>query len=90
MGDAELSGIVLVNRYEYEPESAWVAPLRVSVSTDGKTWTPVANFDQVQPLYRIALSGKAVRARFVKAERLPGKTDRFHLRGFMVYGKKLY
>ena len=89
-GDAELSGIVLVNRYEYEPESAWVAPLRVSVSTDGKTWTPVANFDQVQSLYRIALSGKAVRARFVKAERLPGKTDRFHLRGFMVYGKKLY
>ena len=89
-GDAELSGIALVNRYEFAPESGWVVPLRVSISTDGKTWTPVANFDQIQPVYRIALNGKAARARYVKAERLPGKTDRFHLRAFLVYGKRLY
>lgn len=89
-GDADLSGVVLVNRYEFEPESGWAVPLRVSVSPDGKTWIPVASFDQVQPIYRIPLNGTATRVRYVKAERLPGKTDRFHFRAFLVFGKRLY
>ena len=89
-GDAELSGIVLVNRYENESELAWAVPLHVSVSADGRSWTPVAVFDQAQASYRVDLAGKAIRARYIKAERLNGKKDRFHLRGFRVYGKRLY
>lgn len=89
-GEADLSGIVLVNRYEYESELGWAVPLRVSVSADGRSWTPVANFDAAQASYRVDLAGKNIRARYIKAERLNGTKDRFHLRGFLVYGKRLY
>ena len=89
-GDATLSGIVLVDRYEHAPEADWSVPLQVSVSADGKTWTPVAKFEQPQPVYRIDLAGKDLRARHIKLERQPGKNTRFHLRNILVYGKRLY
>src|SRR5439155_11775842 len=66
-GDADLTGIALVDRFEFAPESDWAIPLKVSVSADGKTWTPVANFDKMQPLYAVNLAGKSIRARYVKA-----------------------
>jgi hypothetical protein len=94
-GEAELSGIVLLNRYEYAPEMAWAVPLKVSVSLDGKSWTDVAFFDKSDSLFRVDLQGKGLKARFVRIERLLKKDTaqppgRFHFRNFLVYGKKLY
>jgi len=94
-GDAELSAIVLVDRYEYPPEYAWDVPLKVSVSPDGKTWSEVARFDKPQTVYRVDFQAKKPHARCVKVERVnadPAKpnTGRFHFRNFLVYGKKLY
>ena len=98
-GDSDVSGIVLLNRYEYaadQEEFKWAAPLKVSVSTDGKAYTEVARVDQPEALFRIDLQGKAARARFVRIER-PAPADgskpgngRWHFRRFLVYGKKLY
>jgi len=97
-GEAELSGIVLVNRYEYAPEQEefqWAAPLKVLVSSDGKTWTEVGSCDKAEAVMNIDFKGKAPRCRYVRLERqapvdaskAPG---RFHLRNFLVYGRKLY
>lgn len=95
-GDGELSGIVLVNRYELPVEHPWDVPLKVEVSTDGKQWTQVALFEKAAPVYRVDLRGKGVRARYVRIERQPGPeaaghgAGRLHMRNFLVYGKKLY
>ncbi len=89
-GDGALSGIVIVDRYEHAPEADWSVPIQVSLSTDGKTWTPAGLFENAQPVYRLDLAGKDPRARYVKLERPPGKTTRFHLRNILVYGKRLY
>ena len=97
-GEVELSGIVLVNRYEYPPEHEefqWAAPLKVSASLDGKTWAEVAKFEKAEAVFRVDLTDKAVKARYVRIERVPGEDKtkppgRFHFRNFLVYGKKLY
>ncbi len=97
-GEAEITGIVAVNRYEYAPnheESQWAVPFKVLVSTDGKTWTEVATCDKAEAVMRIDLAGKAPRAKYVRLERQPPagtakRPGRFHLRNFLVYGKKLY
>ncbi|HEY3321160.1 MAG TPA: discoidin domain-containing protein [Planctomycetota bacterium] len=97
-GDAELSGIVLVNRYEFAPtqeEFQWAAPLKISVSTDGKTWKEVATLEKAEAVFRVDLQGKNLRARFVRAERLPNADKskppgRLHFRAFLIFGKKLY
>ena len=89
-GDGAISGIVIVDRYEFPGEADWSVPIQVSLSTDGKTWTPAGLFETAQPLYRLDLAGKDPRARYIKLERPPGKTTRFHLRNILVYGKRLY
>ena len=97
-GEAELTGIVLVNRYEVGPASdefQWVVPLKVSVSIDGKAWTEVASFDKAEAVFRMDLQGRKLQARYVRAERQSGadKTKppgRLHLRSFQVFGKKSY
>ena len=95
-GDAEISGIVLVNRYELPPvseEFLWAAPLKVQTSLDGKTWTDVATCDQAALVMRIDLAGKVPRARYLRIERQvadPAKPPRLHFRNFLIYGKKLY
>ncbi len=97
-GEAELSGIVLVNRYEYAPEQEefqWAAPLKVLVSSDGKTWTEAGACDKAGAVMSIDFKGKAPRCRYVRLERqAPADASkppgRFHLRNFLVYGRKLY
>ena len=97
-GEGELSGVVLVNRYESAPaqeDFLRSVPLRISVSTDGKAWTEVASFDKAEAVFRVDLQGRKLVARYVRAERMAaaGKAPaagRFHLRGFLVYGRKLY
>jgi hypothetical protein len=97
-GEGELSGIVLLNRYEYAPTDAdflRAAPLKISVSLDGKSWTEVGSFAKADTVFRVDLAGKAVKACYVRIERTPG-TDKiqaagpFHFRNFLVYGKKFY
>jgi hypothetical protein len=97
-GEGELTGIVLVNRYEVgstQDEFQWVVPFKVSVSLDGKTWTEVASFDKAEAVFRVDLQGRKLLARHVRAERQPSADKskppgRFHLRSFQVFGKKLY
>jgi hypothetical protein len=97
-GEAEITGIVAVNRYEFAPtheEFKWAAPFKVLVSTDGKTWTEVATCDKAEAVMRIDLAGKAPRAKYIRLERqAPADASkppgRFHLRNFLVYGRKLY
>lgn len=97
-GEAEITGIIAVNRYEYTPdqeEFQWAAPFKVLVSADGKNWTEVATCDKAEAVMRIDLSAKAPRARYVRLERQaptdPAKPlGRFHLRNFLVFGRKLY
>ena len=97
-GDARLSGIVLLNRYEYastQDEFQWAAPLKVQVSPDGKTWTEIASFDKAEAVFTVDLKGKNIRARYVRVERLPNgdkkkPPGRLHLRSFLVYGQPLY
>lgn len=88
-GEGELSGVILINRFEACRERA--VPLQVSVSSDGKTWKEVATFHQVEPVFRVDLNGKHLRARFVRAERLraPERRDPFHLRAVLVYGRRI-
>jgi hypothetical protein len=97
-GEGELSGIVLLNRYEYAPTEAefqWAAPLKISVSLDGKTWSEVGSFAKADAVFRVDLAGKGIKARFVRIERTPGADKsqapgRFHFRNFLVYGTKFY
>ena len=104
-GDCEISGIILVDRYEYTnpndkgqmDELKWAVPLKILTSTDGKTWKEVLSGGNVShdKVYRINLQDKVPRARYIRIERQPNadKTvppGRFHFRNFLVYGKKLY
>lgn len=95
-GDSEVSGIVLVNRYELPPdheEFLWAAPLKVFASPDGKTWTEVATCDKADVVMPIDLAGKVPRAKFIRIERQvvdKAKPPRLHFRNLLIYGKKLY
>jgi hypothetical protein len=95
-GDSDVSGIVLVNRYELpatNEEFLWAAPLKVYTSPDGRAWTEVATCDQADIVMRIDLAGKVPRARFIRIERQvvdAAKPPRLHFRNFLVYGRKLY
>lgn len=92
-GPHELTGIVLVNRYEFAPEQPWDVPMVVSVFLDGRPWQEVATVSTTQTVYRIDLQGKGISAKRVRIERQPGpdkdkpNTGRLHMRNFMIYGK---
>lgn len=97
LGEGDLEGIILVGRYEYPANHKLYkeAPLKISVSLDNKTWTEVASFDKDEIVFRVDLQNRDLKARYVRAERVPVAADakpfeRFNLRGFFVYGKKLY
>jgi hypothetical protein len=70
-------------------------PLKVSISTDAKTWTEVATFDKADATFTVDLQARHPHARYIRIERAapadkskpPG---RFHFRNFLVYGVKLY
>jgi hypothetical protein len=92
-----VSGVLLVNRYEYTPdqeEFKWAAPLQISISEDGKTWTKIGSFEKPDAVFRLDLESHAIRARYVRIERTPAadgtkSNGRFHFRSFLVYGRKL-
>ena len=55
----------------------------------------MATLQKAAIVFRVDLQGMNLLARYVRAERVPGLQEtkpfeRFNLRGFMVYGKKLY
>jgi hypothetical protein len=92
-GVHEISGIVLVNRYEFPPEQAWDVPLVVSTFLDGQPWKEVATITHTQLVYRVDLQGKGINAKMIRIERQPGpdkdkpNTGRLHMRNFLIYGK---
>jgi hypothetical protein len=97
-GDALLTGIVLVNRYEFDSaqeEFQWAAPLKLSISADGKAWTDLGLMTKAERVFRVDLQGRNLRARHVRIERVaedgkPASNGRFHFRNFLVFGQKLY
>lgn len=96
-GDAEISTIIAINRYEYpsdHEEFQWAAPFKILISTDGTTWTEAATCQKAEAVMRIDLPTPQ-RARYVRIQNQP-PTDpskppgRLHLRNFLIYGRKLY
>ena len=90
-GPSKLSGIVLVNRYEdYQNRQV---PMTITVSSDGKQWKEVTKLDKVQPVWRVSLENNqdCDRVRYIRVMVDHGSNKKyFHLRGFRVYGTKLY
>lgn len=80
-GPGEISGIILVDRFEYSnpndkgqvAELAWLPPFKVSISADGKTWTEIATIPTPSPdrIYRIDLTGKPATTQYVRVEHIP-------------------
>jgi hypothetical protein len=71
------------------------ASWRPPASAYAKAWTEVASFQKGEMVFQVDLQGRILRARYMRAERVPGPREtkpfeRFNLRGFMVYGRKLY
>jgi hypothetical protein len=80
----ELTGIEIVNRKTHRERAV---PLHVSVSVDGKTWKEIAVFNKPRASWKIDLSGKHIRARFI---RLMKKGKGFlHLDNARAYGRRV-
>ena len=63
--------------------------LRIWTSEDGKNWSEVAKDDVVRSRYKFDLSGKDVKAKYIRIGREPGfKPDWFAVNKILVYGKK--
>jgi hypothetical protein len=81
---AQLSGIVVVNRYEHSPGDQ--VPLKVAVSSDGRHWDEVFATAEEAKVWRIDLADKDAEARFVKVYTKREKPAYFQLRNLLVYG----
>jgi hypothetical protein len=87
-GKAKLSGIVIVNRYENSGERN--VPLKISASSDGKTWTEIFTSKENLPAWEIDLGKQKVEAQYLRLERAEPRNDFLNLRAFRVYGTPLY
>lgn len=88
-GDAMIDAIYIRNVCTQNNRRA--VPLVVSVSEDKVKWKEVFRSDKAENEWKIDLSKKKVKAKYIKAERLDGAAeDFFHLTKFQVHGKKLY
>ena len=88
-GMAEITGVYLEN--VYTQNNARQVPIEVWVSEDDQKWTKVFESEQANNEWKVDLSDKPVRAKYVKACRTAGnRSEFFHLRKIQVYGKKLY
>lgn len=88
-GPAEVKAITIVNSGGGVNAERQL-PLVVWASEDGKNFTRLATFRNVQPEWNLELT-VPVKARYVKVGREPNaKTEYFHLHKILVYGKKLY
>jgi hypothetical protein len=89
-GDSELTGIALVNRYEHATQKKKLVPLVVLVSRDGNDWKEVARLEKTEDIYRIDLTGKKPTAKYIRIQHAGVDKNYLHLRGILIYGKKLY
>jgi hypothetical protein len=67
--------------------------MTITVSSDGKQWKEVTKLDKVQPVWRVSLENNqdCDRVRYIRVMVDHGSSKKyFHLRGFRVYGTKLY
>lgn len=87
-GKAKFSGVVVVNRYDSNGERN--VPLKVSVSSDGKTWTEVFASKENLPAWEIDLAGRNVEAQYLRVERAEKRNEPMNLRALRVYGTPLY
>ena len=89
-GPTILSGVLIENRAGGVNGSRQV-PLVVEVSDDGKSWQSVYEDGEKKDTYRVNLSGRNMRAQYVRVSRKAGvRKDFFHLNKILVYGKKLW
>lgn len=80
----KLSGLAIVNRPSNQGRCK---ALRVFISNDEKTWTPIANTDAFGQQWTVDLSGRNISARWVKVENATAPSEAFHLRNICVYGE---
>lgn len=94
--DVSVTGVRILNRTSCgQPGMDRAATLRLSVSSDGKTWAEVWKADRGVPQWEITvndfLAGAQVpgrKARYVRLELKPAKPEYLHLRQVEVWGKE--
>ncbi|MCR5413399.1 MAG: discoidin domain-containing protein [Kiritimatiellae bacterium] len=87
-GVSEISGIIVANIPGQNAHRQ--APLRIWASEDGTNFKEVYASDQVLNEWRCAFT-TPIKAKYIKVGRAPdAKSEVFHLRKILVYGKKLY
>ena len=94
--EVSVTGVRVLNRTKAAQAGMdRAATLRLSISSDGKSWTEVWKAESGLPLWEIPvndfLAGAQVpgrKARFVRLETKPEKPEYFHLRQVQVYGKE--
>lgn len=79
-----LTGLVIVNRLSNQGRCK---ALRVFISSDEKTWTPVAETDEFAQQWAVDLKGKNISARWIKVQSATPESDAFHLRNICAYGE---
>ena len=93
--ELSVTGARILNRTDVgQPGQDRAATLRVSVSSDGKTWTEVWKAERGEPQwefpimdYRAGAHVPGRNARYLRLELKPAKSEHFHLRQVEVWGK---
>lgn len=83
--EKDLTGIFIRNRTDTAQERA--ATLRLKVSSDGQQWNDVWQAAGAEPSWEIPLTGKSLKARYVRLETQPKSPTHFHLQHLEVWGK---
>ena len=94
--EVSVTGVRVLNRTKFgQPGMDRAATLRLSISSDGKTWTEVWKAESGLPKWEIPvndfLAGAQVpgrKARYLRLETKPETPDHFHLKQVQVYGKE--
>ncbi len=84
---SDISGIIIVNRWENKNYRQSAVPLEVAVSADGKKWSQIFTSDKPDSIWRIDLTGKKISAKYIKVSTKHDKAQYFHLRNILVYGR---
>lgn len=82
---SEITGIVMVPRYDRKSPVGEALPLKISTSEDGENWKEITEIKWSDSVCRIDLQGKAVKAKWIRASRLYSN-EIFEMRNFIVYG----
>lgn len=83
--EKDLTGVLIRNRTD--TAQARAATLRLRISNDGQQWSDVWQAAGTEPSWEIPLTGKSLKARYVRLETQPKSPTHFHLQHLEVWGK---